>query len=44
MHTMASTPAGRAVLHGAAFALRPFRFALGISQRVLRPLHVLLSL
>lgn len=44
MTTLAHSAAGRAILHALAFTLRPWRFALGISTRTVRPLAVLLNL
>ena len=44
MHRLASTAPGRLVLCLFAASLRPLRFLLGLSRRVPRPIHLLITL
>lgn len=44
MHRLAFHPVTRALLHGAVRIVRPFRFVVGLSRRVNRPLEELLGL
>ena len=44
MHRLASTAPGRLVLCLLAASLRPLRFLLGLSRRVTRPIHLLITL